>query len=444
MDYLIHRSSDCKRLTAEPIGDATDNDTGKPTAEQTDKEAADGTADNDIKPIAELGANDTAKPTTEPAGITDKSTTEPAGVTDESTTEPAGVTDKSMTEPADKENDNYAGEQADEQAAAPADEQATAPADEQATALADEQAAALADEQATALADEQAAALADAEAAAQTDKDVGAHTVEKADKQASAGAYGANHLNDPARDDETKNLTPHPAADIFPTMAPAAFDRLVADIKEKGQLQPIIIHSNMILDGRHRYLACQRLQIKPSTIEWIGEGSPEDFVVSMNLLRRHLTESQRAVIAAKLTTFGHGGDRRSKQTANLPPGVSQKKAAEMFNVSERSVRHAVAVISKGTPELLHAVERNELAVSAAADTIKSATGRQTEITEPGKSAAMPPLKAARRIDKHAEADVATLNLELERLHKLIALFNKKRRNLHRWLAKARKRAREVS
>jgi len=36
----------------------------------------------------------------------------------------------------------------------------------------------------------------------------------------------------------------------------------------------------------------------------------------------------------------HGGDRKSNQAANLPLEISQPEAAKMFNVSERTIRHA--------------------------------------------------------------------------------------------------------
>ncbi|MPZ31202.1 MAG: DEAD/DEAH box helicase [Rhodospirillales bacterium] len=63
---------------------------------------------------------------------------------------------------------------------------------------------------------------------------------------------------------------PHPAAEIFPVMADADFAGLVADIKQSGQLEPIVIHDNQILDGRHRYRACEQLGIEPITVEWKG------------------------------------------------------------------------------------------------------------------------------------------------------------------------------
>lgn len=77
---------------------------------------------------------------------------------------------------------------------------------------------------------------------------------------------------------------------------------------------------------------------------------PVAFVLSQNLHRRHLTESQRAAVAAKLANMTRGGDRRSDQSANLhfensPVTISQ--AAEMLNVSERSVKTARKVQEEG-------------------------------------------------------------------------------------------------
>lgn len=88
-------------------------------------------------------------------------------------------------------------------------------------------------------------------------------------------------------------------------------------------------------------------------------------MVSLNLKRRHLSESQRAMVAAKLATISHGGDRRSDQAANLP--VGQAQAAELLNVSERTVRAAAKVKNEGAASLVQAVERGAVSVSAAAD-----------------------------------------------------------------------------
>ena len=80
----------------------------------------------------------------------------------------------------------------------------------------------------------------------------------------------------------------HPAAEIFPMMAGADFEGLVADIRDNGQREAIVIYNGMILDGRNRYKACQMVGIEPVTTDWNANGTPEAFVVSKNLHRRHL------------------------------------------------------------------------------------------------------------------------------------------------------------
>jgi hypothetical protein len=107
-------------------------------------------------------------------------------------------------------------------------------------------------------------------------------------------------------------------------------------------------------------------------------GPPDElasFVVSLNLHRRHLTESQRAMVAAGLATGGHGGDRRTAdQAANLPLGrpVTQAAAAGLLNVGERTVRAAAKVRRDGSPELVAEVQAGRKSVSAAARELATA------------------------------------------------------------------------
>ena len=171
----------------------------------------------------------------------------------------------------------------------------------------------------------------------------------------------------------------HAAAALFPLMGGDDFDRLVADIAENGQREPItVMPDGSILDGRNRQRACEYLGIQPIT-KWYEGDEPIGFVLSLNLHRRHLNESQRAMVAAKLATLRHGGDRKSDQAANLPL-ETQAKAALLLNVGERSVRAAAKVRAEGAPELVHAVERGAVSVSAAAKQISDAKSVPPSLT----------------------------------------------------------------
>ena len=93
---------------------------------------------------------------------------------------------------------------------------------------------------------------------------------------------------------------------------------------------------------------------------WVGKaGSEVAYVLSLNLLRRHLDESQRAMVAARLATLDA---HRPSGTASID-AVTQPKAAELLNVSRPSVQRARVVLDTGTPELIEAVEQGQIAVS---------------------------------------------------------------------------------
>ena len=89
----------------------------------------------------------------------------------------------------------------------------------------------------------------------------------------------------------------HPACLLFPQLGKEELQELANDIKARGLLHDIIRLKGPILDGRNRYLACKLAGVEPRFVEWMGKGSPVEWVISENLIRRHLTSSQRAVIA---------------------------------------------------------------------------------------------------------------------------------------------------
>lgn len=155
----------------------------------------------------------------------------------------------------------------------------------------------------------------------------------------------------------------HPVADIFPMMSEREYSDLVEDIREHGLLHPVWLHRDgRIIDGRNRWRACVEAGVVPETRTFVGpDESLVPFVVSLNLHRRHLSESQRAMVAGRLARLPLGANQYG--SANLP---TQSEAASLLNVSERSVRDAKRVQDDGVPELAAMVEAGELAVSTAA------------------------------------------------------------------------------
>ena len=74
----------------------------------------------------------------------------------------------------------------------------------------------------------------------------------------------------------------------------------------------------------------------------------------LNLKRRHLSEEQRAMVAARMANLKQG-DNQYKVDAQICATTSQSDAAELLNVSRRSVQRACVVLENGAPELIAAV-----------------------------------------------------------------------------------------
>jgi len=161
------------------------------------------------------------------------------------------------------------------------------------------------------------------------------------------------------------NYEYHELANLFPLMDESQYSDLVADIKENGLIESIILYEGKILDGRNRYNACNDAGVEPSFVEYEGEDALS-YVISLNLNRRHLNESQRAMIGARLANMKHGGDRKN-QTANMPFEITNKDASDKLNVSERIIRSAKKVQKEGIEDLQKSVEAGKVSVSAASD-----------------------------------------------------------------------------
>ena len=173
----------------------------------------------------------------------------------------------------------------------------------------------------------------------------------------------------------TSSYSLHPAAELFPVMDEVAFAALVADIAAHGQREPILIFDGQVIDGRHRLRACEQLGLEPLVRQVsAGDGDPFGLVVSLNLHRRHLTESQRAMVASKLANLPLGSNQYAQSCA-----PTQEGAAQMLKVSRRLVQHARAVAENGSAELVAAVESGEMAVSTAAHLAQLPADTQREV-----------------------------------------------------------------
>jgi N6-adenosine-specific RNA methylase IME4 len=197
----------------------------------------------------------------------------------------------------------------------------------------------------------------------------------------------------------------HPLAGIFPLLEGVDFDQLVDDVRAHGVREPVWLYEGEILDGRNRYRAAAVAGVPCPTRLYEGD-DPVAFVVSLNLKRRHLSESQRAMVAAKLATLKLGDNQHSE-------GPSIEGAARLLNIGHASVERAKVVHREGVPELQRAVERGDVRVSVAADVATLPVETQREIVARGEKEILETAKAIRAkraIANRAEWNARTIEL----------------------------------
>ena len=182
----------------------------------------------------------------------------------------------------------------------------------------------------------------------------------------------------------------HPLCTLFPKMDAETFRAFVQDIADHGLNRPIVTLGGHVLDGRNRQDACAELGLVPDLVEFDGD-DPLAFVLSENLARRHLTESQRAMIAAQLVNWEKGVNQHNSGSANL----QTRQAARALSISERAVAAARAIRREGAASLIDAIRDGRVTVHAG-DALKSLPDADVQrLLKAGDRAVMDTAKALR-------------------------------------------------
>ena len=132
------------------------------------------------------------------------------------------------------------------------------------------------------------------------------------------------------QDIKLKQLEIHPLAETTPKYSKIQFQALIDDLELKGQLNPITVYNNMILDGRHRFLAFKELKketIKAKVYEKKLTKEEIMNLIESSEMRRHQTPSQLAIMAWYYYT-----DPNNK--------VTMAEAAKKFGASLANIKRA--------------------------------------------------------------------------------------------------------
>lgn len=182
-----------------------------------------------------------------------------------------------------------------------------------------------------------------------------------------------------------RELSSHPVAKLFPIMSAEDLAALTEDVRLNGVRVPILVHGGQILDGRHRYKACQKLGIPCPSVEWDGR-DPWLEVQSRNLVRRHLGKDQiyaiRVLASARfpelmapIVAARNEARQRKVQAKDQPRGTKALSGARgpsrtadvvgvLLGVSGSTVKR-VDRLARIAPELVPKVAAGELSVKKA-------------------------------------------------------------------------------
>jgi len=192
-----------------------------------------------------------------------------------------------------------------------------------------------------------------------------------------------------------KTMKFHEASNIFTLLEGEAYEKFKADIVENGIAIPIVTLDGEVLDGRNRYRVAEETGMELPQCEWKGEcGDPVRFVISTNLHRRQLTESQRAMVAARMREYF---DKEAKERQRLSKGRGKKgpvnlpdlktgrdardDAGAAVNVGGRTVDYATKVLRDGIEGLAESVDHGKMAVSVASSVADLPNAKQRQAIE---------------------------------------------------------------
>lgn len=209
----------------------------------------------------------------------------------------------------------------------------------------------------------------------------------------------------------------HPYAKLFPMLPDEQIELLADDIRANGLRTPILVdRDERIIDGRNRSAACVLANVEP--VLEVFAGSDREIlklVCSLNIHRRHLSESQRADIGAKIANMpAHATATAKRGKADVGETtseqiVTQSEAADLMNVSRDSVIKAARVQKSGINELKDDVTSGKVSVTKAAKVAKLAPAEQQKARAAGyKEKPVEPPSCALRYAEQALAIMARI------------------------------------
>lgn len=162
----------------------------------------------------------------------------------------------------------------------------------------------------------------------------------------------------------------HPVAKIFPLYSHEESESIADDMAKHGQAEPVVCDQlGRLIDGRNRLLALRgdEANVIVRVVHFNCERDIRRFAFSKNLHRRHLSVSQRAMLAAQSVEM----DRAEFSAAGARPDYDLAgAAAEDAGVSRPSVMRAATILT-ADPDVAAEVASGEKSLSEGIESVSS-------------------------------------------------------------------------
>jgi hypothetical protein len=194
----------------------------------------------------------------------------------------------------------------------------------------------------------------------------------------------------------------HPAASIFPLMQGDRFQSLVESIQVHGLQNPIVCSGNIVLDGRNRLRAVEKLrneghEVELRAVQWdCGNKciTETEWITAQNLDRRHLSEDAYVTAQAALNRIlrkeakerqdatkldgskpGPGRGNKTASTKRSTPFLRDTKARDAASTAGQVAKKAGVSLRKAKQavKLDQAVEKGVIPEEVQKDVIAGKT-----------------------------------------------------------------------
>tara|TARA_R110000822_G_scaffold187831_2_gene327042 strand:+ start:74 stop:967 length:894 start_codon:yes stop_codon:yes gene_type:complete len=182
-----------------------------------------------------------------------------------------------------------------------------------------------------------------------------------------------------------KKYDRHELSALDGDMSADDFKMLIDSIDINGVLEPVMFWEGKILDGWHRYLACQELKIVNfRKMEYDGN-DPSGYVFAKSL-RKSKSPFERGALIVGLQNWETKRGRPSLSLNGLDgkscsrTGLTVPEQAAAAGISE-STMHNIKNIKSGIPEIEQAVKAKKISIKDAAEIARLPTEEQKEALE---------------------------------------------------------------